>query len=233
MVGLLTALSNTQLGRRLEREGRMLYESTGNNTHTLRLNFIPSMPEGELIEGYKRVLATIYSPKHYFRRCSTLLRLLPDRTRTSALVSWQGIRALLRSVARQGFSSYGIYYWKLLLETLLTRPGYFPDAVALAIKGYHLFRITDEILKADAFSRHLASTRENVQSRVAEILGADRKVMAFATERSILRLLRQVQGTYQGFNREIQSHLEQALADFVRSCWRWIRTLQLVRVRSN
>src|SRR5205085_11021648 len=32
MVGLLTALPETQLWRRLEREGRLLAESTGNNT---------------------------------------------------------------------------------------------------------------------------------------------------------------------------------------------------------
>ncbi len=234
MVGLLMALPNTQLGRRLEKEGRLLLrQTTGNNTHTLRLNFVPRMPEQELIEGYKRVLATLYSPKHYFRRCSTLLGRLPARTRTSPLVNWQGIKALLLSIGKQAFSAYGIHYLRLLLETLFIRPGYFPDAVALAIKGYHLFRITDEILKADAFSRHLASTRERVQPRVAEIIAAGGKAaMAWAMERSIVRLLRQAQGRYEGFNREIQTHLEQALADFVKACGTWIRTLQLVRVRS-
>jgi radical SAM superfamily enzyme YgiQ (UPF0313 family) len=229
MVGLLTALPNTQLSRRLAREGRLLQGGTGNNTHTLRLNFVPRMPERELIEGYKRVLATIYSPKHYFRRCATLLHRLPPRTQISALVSWQGIKALLRSVARQGFSSYGIYYWKLLLEALFTRPGYFPDAVVFAVKGYHLFRITDEILRAEAFSRHLAATRESIQFRVTEILDAGKAVTAYMLERSILRLLRQAQATYQGFSRDIQSYLKQALTDFVGACWSWIRALQLVR----
>jgi radical SAM superfamily enzyme YgiQ (UPF0313 family) len=229
MVGLLTALPNTQLSRRLVREGRLLQGGTGNNTHTLRLNFVPRMPERELIEGYKRVLATIYSPKHYFRRCATLLHRLPPRTQISALVSWQGIKALLRSVARQGFSSYGIYYWKLLLEALFTRPGYFPDAVVFAVKGYHLFRITDEILRAEAFSRHLAATRESIQFRVTEILDAGKAVTAYMLERSILRLLRQAQATYQGFSRDIQSYLKQALTDFVGACWSWIRALQLVR----
>lgn len=42
MVGLLTALPDTQLWRRLEREGRLLRESTGNNTDG-SLNFIPRM----------------------------------------------------------------------------------------------------------------------------------------------------------------------------------------------
>src|SRR5205823_12041804 len=42
MVGLLTALPDTQLWRRLEREGRLLAESTGNNTDG-SLNFVPKM----------------------------------------------------------------------------------------------------------------------------------------------------------------------------------------------
>lgn len=233
MVGLLTALANTQLGRRLQSEGRLLGDSTGNNTHTLRLNFIPRMPERQLIEGYKRVLATIYAPKNYYRRCSTLLQRLPERKRPSGLVNRRGVAALLRSLIRQGFSRHGIHYWKLLLETLLTRSAYFPDAVALAIKGYHQFRITDEILKADAFSRRLAAAQERVQPRVAEILAAGRKALAPAMERNLLRLLRQAQAAYQGFNRDLQGNLEQALADFVQTCWGWIHSLQLVRVRSQ
>jgi radical SAM superfamily enzyme YgiQ (UPF0313 family) len=40
MVGLLTALPDTQLWRRLDREGRLLLESTGNNTDG-SLNFVP------------------------------------------------------------------------------------------------------------------------------------------------------------------------------------------------
>ena len=39
MVGLLTALPDTQLWRRLDREGRLLLESTGNNTDG-SLNFV-------------------------------------------------------------------------------------------------------------------------------------------------------------------------------------------------
>jgi len=233
MVGLLTALPNTRLSRRLQREGRLLRQSTGNNTHTLRLNFVPRMPEEELIEGYKRVLATLYSPKHYFRRCSTLLSRLPARTKTSPMVNWQGIKALLRSIGRQAFSPYGLHYLNLLLKTLFIRPAYFPDAVALAIKGYHLFRITGEILRADAFSRHLAVTRESVQSRVTAILDTGKAVTAYMLERSILRRLREAQSRYRGFSADVQGHLEQALADFIKACTSWILTLELARVRAS
>jgi radical SAM superfamily enzyme YgiQ (UPF0313 family) len=141
MVGLLNALPNTQLGRRLEREGRLKRTTTGNNTHTLGMNFVPRMPESILIDGYKRVLSELYSPKRYFERSITLLRRLSPRTRAVRSTSWIEIRALLLSMLKQGFSSYSLQYWRYLLTALLTRPRLFSDAVALAIKGYHFFAI--------------------------------------------------------------------------------------------
>src|SRR5438270_3589339 len=80
MVGLLTALPDTQLWRRLQREGRLLAESTGNNTDGL-LNFIPKMDAARLVEGYKTILRTIYSPAEYYQRAlDSLSRLTNDNT---------------------------------------------------------------------------------------------------------------------------------------------------------
>jgi len=67
MVGLLKALPDTQLWRRLEREGRLLLESTGNNTDC-SLNFVPKMDATRLIEGYKSIMRAIYSPGEYYQR---------------------------------------------------------------------------------------------------------------------------------------------------------------------
>jgi radical SAM superfamily enzyme YgiQ (UPF0313 family) len=72
MVGLLTALPDTQLWRRLEREGRLLLESTGNNTDG-SLNFVPKMDATRLIEGYKSLMRTIYSPGEYYQRALNCL----------------------------------------------------------------------------------------------------------------------------------------------------------------
>jgi hypothetical protein len=60
MVGLLTALPGTQLARRLEREGRLLSKSTGNNMYESELNFRPVMPLGELMSAYEEVIAELY-----------------------------------------------------------------------------------------------------------------------------------------------------------------------------
>ena len=72
MEGLLTVLKGTDLYYRMEREGRLRGDTTGNNLDT-QLNFVPEMPEEVLNAGYKRVLNTIYD-----RRLATVLCPLLD-----------------------------------------------------------------------------------------------------------------------------------------------------------
>jgi radical SAM superfamily enzyme YgiQ (UPF0313 family) len=62
MVGLLNALPRTKLYRRLERENRLISASTGNNTD-FSINFIPKMDREILINGYRRLVNVLYSPK--------------------------------------------------------------------------------------------------------------------------------------------------------------------------
>ena len=83
MVGLLTALPNTQLWRRLKAEGRLLKSSLGNNT-LADLNFIPRMDAQELLDGYRRILQTIYNPREYFQRASAFLGQLGKRVALAA-----------------------------------------------------------------------------------------------------------------------------------------------------
>src|SRR5579885_3305384 len=73
MVGLLNALPSTQLWRRLEREGRLIGESLGNNTNG-ELNFIPKMDIGRLLEGYRSIMQTIYRSSEYYDRTLECLK---------------------------------------------------------------------------------------------------------------------------------------------------------------
>ena len=69
MVGLLTALPNTQLTRRLEAEKRLLpFEAGAGDQCTAGLNFIPLRPKREILHDYKSVLEKIYEPNTYFAR---------------------------------------------------------------------------------------------------------------------------------------------------------------------
>lgn len=137
MVGLLTALPNTQLWRRLSEEGRILRESMGNNTEAL-LNFIPRMNAEALLAGYRRVLASIYTPSEYFERAQAMLSRLGAGPKTRRVFS--DYVALCRSFVRQGIiARYRVAYWRFLGKTLLRTPRHLGLAVTLAIMGHHFF----------------------------------------------------------------------------------------------
>lgn len=167
MVGLLMALPNTRLWTRLSAEGRIRFRSGGNNTHTGELNFVTRQPEASLVEGYRRVLRFIYDPRRYFERSLTLLRALPRRRSASRHTGGFGIsstqvRALMRSLTRQGFSRYALWYWLFLFRALLTRPRLFVTAVTLAVRGHHFFLITNKLLEAvPGTDSTLAERRQN------------------------------------------------------------------------
>lgn len=142
MVGLLQALPDTQLWRRLEREGRLLRESSGNNTEG-SLNFVPRMDTARLVEGYKRILSTIYSPAEYYKRALDCLSHLtqgpePRKTRlTSDLAAFARIALVLGLLdgARMDF-------WRYMKSSLTEHRQNFAHAVTLAAMGYHFRKLT-------------------------------------------------------------------------------------------
>ncbi len=170
MAGLLIALPNTQLYRRLESEGRILAETSGNNTHSFTTNFIPVMNGEKLVRGYKKLISQVYTPREYFSRCLTLMQRMPrGRVGRGALSFWTillVVRIFLSSVFRQIFSSYGREYLKYLAAAVRIRPGMFPKAVKMALFGYHFFRITKEILAADDLSASIETMRRGLRSRI-------------------------------------------------------------------
>ncbi len=140
MVGLLNALPNTQLWRRLKQEGRLIKESLGNNT-LFDLNFIPRMDAEELLAGYRRVLQTIYSPEEYFARALAFLSQLGKGARTPLVLS--DMLAAIRSVWRQGLrSNYRKEYWKFILQTAQRHRQQLDKAFSLAIMGHHFFELS-------------------------------------------------------------------------------------------
>ncbi len=142
MVGLLTALPDTQLWRRLKKEGRLLKESSGNNTEG-SLNFIPRMDASRLIEGYKRILSTIYSPAEYYQRALDCLSHLtqgpePRKTRlTSDLAAFARVAVVLGLL-----DSARMDFWRYMKRTLTEHRQNFAHAVTLAAMGYHFRKLT-------------------------------------------------------------------------------------------
>lgn len=145
MVGILTVLCGTRLYRRLLREGRLLGNASGNNM-AVSLNFIPSMNPDILINGYRSIITTIYSPKEYYRRVTCFLREYRPLYKGRLRLKSGYCGALFKSVFVLGvLGKERLQFWKLFFWSLATKPRLFPLAITLAIYGYHFRKITDKI----------------------------------------------------------------------------------------
>ncbi len=146
MVGLLTALPDTQLWRRLEREGRLLLESTGNNTDG-SLNFVPKMDATRLIEGYKSIMRAIYSPGEYYQRALDCLeRVVSGAPETQRNRFSSDMVTLFRLVLTLGVrdSARG-EFWRYLRRAIPRHHEKFAEAMRLAAVGYHFRKLTEDL----------------------------------------------------------------------------------------
>lgn len=142
MVGLLNAPVETRLYKRLENEGRIIENITGNNTD-MSLNFIPRMNRDTLIKGYKTILNTIYSSKDYYKRIRILLRQYQPAAHKLPPIKLNEVGALFKSILRLGIiGRERIQYWKLFFWSIFTHPRLFPLAITFAIYGFHFRKIT-------------------------------------------------------------------------------------------
>jgi hypothetical protein len=83
MVGPLTALTNTQLTRRLKQEGRLFSghdldaPSEGSADQcTSGLNFVTRRPRKDVLADYRRVIEEVYRPERYSGRVLRVARVL-------------------------------------------------------------------------------------------------------------------------------------------------------------
>ncbi len=138
MVGILNAPKNTRLYERLKKENRLIKNMSGDNTDN-SLNFVPKMNPQKLVEGYKKVMKTIYSHKNYYERVKTFLKnFKPLTKKDKSQFHLFYLGAFVKSIWVLGIKNNGrIYYWKLFFWTLFTRPKLFPRAITYAIYGFH------------------------------------------------------------------------------------------------
>ncbi len=148
MVGLLNAPRGTRLYQRLEREHRLLDNISGDNTDC-SINFIPKMKYETLVNGYKHILNTIYSPKQYYERVKTLLKEYRPRKRQGSLgLRFYHITAVIKSTWFLGIWGKGRrYYWKLFISTLFRRPRSLPLAISLSVYGFHFRKVAEKCVR--------------------------------------------------------------------------------------
>lgn len=142
MVGLLQAPPGTRLHERMEQEGRLIDEMSGDNVDG-STNIIPKMGMGPLREGYHKILGQIYAPQSYYERVLTFLReYQPPKVRVP--LEPQYILALARSIYHLGIRGVErVHYWRLFFWTLFRRPELFPMAITLAIMGFHFRQVAE------------------------------------------------------------------------------------------
>ncbi len=144
MTGLLTALPGTALWRRLEREGRLRDHSDGDAF--ARPNFTPTMPERDLVAGYARLLADLYSPDAYFRRSAAVVDRIGAPAHAGPVLL-KDVRTALRAVVKLGVQGArrGLF-WRLVLRALPRGIHAVRTAIACAVRGEHMIRYTQEVV---------------------------------------------------------------------------------------
>lgn len=144
MVGLLTALPDTQLWRRLEKEGRLLGESSGNNTNCA-LNFVPRMDAARLVEGYQSIMRTIYKPSEYYQRAlDSLKRTAQEFPEPARVRIVTGMTSLIRLIVKLGvLDSERREFWRYLARAVRRHHDQLPASLRLAAMGYHFRKLNE------------------------------------------------------------------------------------------
>jgi len=148
MVGRLYALPETQLTRRLEKEGRLFEDSSTlndpNNNDldqmTSGLNFITSRPRVDVLNDYIHVIKHIYNPTNYYDRVmTTSLNLKPNYKYKPGFVKLlKNLKVFSKVCIKVGLDkTTGWLYWKILLTVLFRNPRGFEAAVNLAAMFIH------------------------------------------------------------------------------------------------
>ncbi len=155
MVGLLVALPNTQLTRRLAREGRLpegfdVAPDDAGDQCTAGLNFETRRAKSDILRDYRRIIAESFAPEAYFARvrsvgsaldCTKKRMKLPLRHRL------RDLRGFRRLIWRMGVRRrYRAEFWKTLAACGVKNPRGLRYAIALMALYLHFGEFRDHLL---------------------------------------------------------------------------------------
>lgn len=147
MVGLLNAPKGTELYHRLSSEGRITDEFLGSNTNYM-MNFLPKMDKHQLVDGYRKIVSTIYSPKYYYKRVRNYLQNTNTKKPKCIVINKVYILTFFKSIIQLGLlGKERLQFWHLFLWSLLKRPMLLPVAIKYSIFGYHFRKIYEDYPK--------------------------------------------------------------------------------------
>lgn len=166
MLNLLTALPNTKLWDRLEREGRLLDDMVLKDRMTGdRMNFVPTRPESEIFEEMVKVWDTLYEPGRFFDRTSRYFRRMRPTRAAMGVESqtygpavphaglprriwWRHFRGFFRFIYVQGIRPpYRGHFWRNLLAMRRENPSRIDVYLQACGLGESMFRIREMLLE--------------------------------------------------------------------------------------
>lgn len=157
MVGLLFALSTTQLTRRLQKEGRLHenFEVPPSDTScqtVAGLNFDTLRPRKEILQDFKAIIEATYSPEKYFGRvdrCVAMMDCSKKRLRLPLREQWRDLKGFGKLIWKMGvLYPFRRSFWRTVVTCLVTNPKAIRYAVAMVALYLHFWTFKDHIVKS-------------------------------------------------------------------------------------
>jgi radical SAM superfamily enzyme YgiQ (UPF0313 family) len=156
MLGLMYALPNTKLTKRLQCEGRLFEEfSVFTDTKTQidqassGLNFITLRPRIDILRDFVEVISYIYKPEHYYERIiRTCLNLrVTNKHRHNFKTTLKNLRSFSRIVGQAGFNDItGKLFWKMFFTVLTKNPKALEWGISLTAMFIHFYKHSNFII---------------------------------------------------------------------------------------
>lgn len=188
MVGLLVALPGTPLYQRLGQAGRLVpLDYDRSLTQSGFTNIVTRLPQKKLLEGYRKIVQTIYTPSEYFARALEVLCRLPRPQSTGSWIHntcravwyvlsrgvttkkqqhgglWERLLFLYTAYRRMPVP-YRRESVKFLRAVLIKRPDQLERAVGAVFIGTHFYTFTFGHVLPELEQRLAQFAREGTES---------------------------------------------------------------------
>ncbi|NMG21256.1 B12-binding domain-containing radical SAM protein [Brasilonema bromeliae SPC951] len=162
-INLLHALPRTPLWRRLEKEGRLIFDENRESN----IEFL--MPYEQVVEMWRRCITTAYEPEFLYQRYaynmehtySNRIEVPNSPARTSWANIKTGLTILTNILLRVGIlGNYRNTFWKMALPAF--KAGNIEQLIHVGLVGHHLIQFTQECAKneesASFYSQKIRNT---------------------------------------------------------------------------
>lgn len=142
-----------------------------------------------------------------------MLKRLKHKEHRVRKVGKTEVMAIAKSMKRQLFSRPGPAYFRFLVKVFQDHPKKFPEAVRLAIMGYHFEKITHQQIAVHNVAKYLKAELEAFKETLARFAKAQSQGIEEAGS-AVQDLFARVQGQYDQIHRDFRDSVEEALDSF-------------------